>query len=490
MDDRWGPQERDAAREIVLWLYPAHASPMAIRRDAFLPLRDLTPLTSRLEQTHAQLTFTLSWQDELDGANMVAPGQWLVLWLNGKMLCIHKLDSLSDYRLMSGVKQITVTARSRDLAEHWRERTIATKTYAIGAPTIGLVRDVAYAMGLEHSELRLRQTGTYVPRASMQLANVSSWTVLEQVMQPAGLTPCIDALGRLYGVSRDVFRRADVVLTDDRVEGLSASRSRGALTHLTLKWRAPLMKVWLRPEQVLGETSMTAGWFKLQQVKNIYFSKDKTMRATNIRMVIRESCNEFFHFANEEMKRFGHDAGGETGAMVSVTTSRFVPTFLGTYMALKIATSFIPDFVVALFGGVTISFGRLFKAGADISALMVLLSFGTGRYQILGQMLDQVEEVNETVAYDPTASPAAYRTEVIENDFIGAEGTAIGMVTREFVYRARAATNWTLSIVDDPRIEVGDIVQLEDGTRLFVMGYRRSLSPGDAALLELVGFPA
>lgn len=490
MDDRWGPLEKDAKREVVLWLYPSNSTPMSIRRDAFFPVRDLTPLTSRLEQTHNQLTFTLSWQHELDGENMVVPGQWLVLWLNGKMLCIHKLDSLSDYRLMSGAKQVTVIARARDIAEHWHERTIATRTYSLGAPTIGVVRDVVYAMGLEHSELRLLQTGSYVPRASMQLSNVPAWTVLEQVLQPAGLAPAIDALGRFYGIARDVFRRPDVVLTDDRVEGLSASRSQLSITHLTLKWRAPLVTVWLRPEQVLGETSLTAGWFKLQQAKTVYFSKDQTMRATNLRLVIRESCNEFFHFAKEELKRFGHDAAGETGAMVSVITSAFVPAFLGTYTALKIASSWIPDWVVALFGGVTISFGRLFKAGADIAALMVLLSFGTGRYQIVGQMFDTVQEVNETVAYDPTASPAAYRAEVVENDFIGSEGTAIGMVTREFVYRARASTAWSLTIVDDPRIEVGDIVGLADGTRLFVTGYRRSLSHGDAALLELQGFPA
>lgn len=487
MDSRWQPLEKDAVKAVELLLYPREAGPAQIL-DGVAPAANLTPFASRLEQSESQLTFTLSWHRELDGAQLPSPGQWVLVNLDAQPLCIQQIDSLGDYRIVHGVKQLTVTARSRDATARWRERTIATPAYAIGAPTIGIVMNVAEAMGLRGSEVLVgRQLAAHVPRANLQLANVPAWTALEQVMLPAGLSPAIDALGRLRGYARDVLREADVVLSDERIESFSGSRASAPITRLSLKWRSPQMVTIKQSERVLAETTMTAGFFRLRQIHRVYFSEDRTLRATDLRMVIKESANRLLNVCDEEMDWLGHDSADDTGAAVVVTTRNFVPAILGSYVFMKVYLAGVSDGATP---AVTIPYGRVLEAAGDVAILLLLVSFGQGTYQILGRPLDAVEEVNETVAYAPDASPASQKLENIESDFIVSESAAQAFVTREFIYRCRAATSFTLTIVDDPRLEVGDIVQFADGMRLFVTGFRRDLSPGSAALLQLSGFPA
>jgi hypothetical protein len=78
----------------------------------------------------------------------------------------------------------------------------------------------------------------------------------------------------------------------------------------------------------------------------------------------------------------------------------------------------------------------------------------------------------------------------IDNDFVMNERHAQAFAARELIYLSRAAANYNAQIVDDPRIEPGDIVQLYDGSRLYVTDYKRNLSHGSASVLDLIGFQA
>jgi hypothetical protein len=64
------------------------------------------------------------------------------------------------------------------------------------------------------------------------------------------------------------------------------------------------------------------------------------------------------------------------------------------------------------------------------------------------------------------------------------------VAARELIYRVRSASVYGVTIVDDPRIEPGDLLQLPDGSRLYVTGYRRMLHRDAPAVLEVEGFQA
>lgn len=484
MDRRFQPLSRDARRQVAVHAYPRSASPAAILAGAADPPRELTPFVSRLEQTEASLSFTLAWHRELDGAEMIAPDDWVLVFLNGEPLCVQQVEGLSDYRVAHGVKQCTVLARSR--AARWREGQVTTRSFAIAEPMLHVVLEVAKLVGLEVGEVRIAQLGTFVPRADTQLSELSAWAVLEQVLRPAGLEPAVDALGRLYAYSRDVTREADLVLDSERVEALVGSRGRLPITRLTLQWRAPEMRTVLQAERRLAATRIMAGFFKMRQIRRLKFSEDGTQRAAALRLEITESVNRILPVAEEYLRETSHDSAAATGAAVVVDTRGYVPAFLGLYMAGKLATSLIADYHNYV---TTVSYGRLLEAGFDVAALVTFMSVGEGEYVVHGRPIDAVEVVNTTEAYDPTAPLAGQKKETLESDFVMSEGHASAFVVREFMFRARAATSWTLSIVDDPRLELGDIVALESGERILVTGYRRNLSPSAPALLELSGFP-
>ena len=90
--------------------------------------------------------------------------------------------------------------------------------------------------------------------------------------------------------------------------------------------------------------------------------------------------------------------------------------------------------------------------------------------------------------HDPNAEDWYEEVQEIESDFILNEDHARAVAGREFIYQALSASSYNVVIVDDPRIEVGDILELADGSRVFVTGFRRELTHGTSAVLEVEGF--
>ena len=125
---------------------------------------------------------------------------------------------------------------------------------------------------------------------------------------------------------------------------------------------------------------------------------------------------------------------------------------------------------------------------AEVAILLTMMSLGTGHYEIWGVPYDYIHARNTTEAYNPAAPSWMDLEERIENDFVTDEAHARMIATRLLLYRIAAASSWGAQIVDDPRIEVGDILQLPDNSRLFVTGYSRDLSRGSAATLDVQGF--
>ena len=95
---------------------------------------------------------------------------------------------------------------------------------------------------------------------------------------------------------------------------------------------------------------------------------------------------------------------------------------------------------------------------------------------------------NSTTAYNPAAKDWEVNVLEIESDFVVNEAAALNFATRELIYNFRSASSYNITIVDDLRIEPGDIVELSDGSRVYVTEYSRELTSGSPAMLKLTGF--
>ena len=122
----------------------------------------------------------------------------------------------------------------------------------------------------------------YTVHSNTQLADLSAWDMLEQIYLPGGNAPFVDARGRLKTISRDVSRPAAVVLTEDRTIAVTGARNRPAVNIVRVRWLDPNLTRVEQQDQVLANATITAGFFQLEQNKDISFSDDPTQRAADI----------------------------------------------------------------------------------------------------------------------------------------------------------------------------------------------------------------
>lgn len=485
MDNRWSDGfAQDSKKDIKVYWHPT-ATPVQLVIGTHTDSVDISPYVTRASQSPREGSVTVTWHLELYEIDQPRPGQIIEFRMHGIVLWWGIIESLNDYRLSSGVKSLTFTLRSRDASPYWRSVRGVTRLYPVATLLHVIARDIAYMIGLTDPEIGFGNTTVSTVHSNTQLADLTAWDAFEILAQPLGVEPFVDARGVLKVISRDITRPSDYYLSTARLISVTASSFRPPITAVRIKWLDPKLTKVSQQNQVLGNASITAGFFQIKQKKRIQFSDDNTQRAENTYMVIKQSANSgLLPVCTEKYVQRGLTEGE-----IILTTHAWVPALVSASIAAILATSFIPDGVASGLGaGETIPIGRPIQAGAEIAVLTTMASIGTGHYEIWGTPFDYVHARNTTEAYNELANDW-YRNEVlIENDFVMDEPMAQAYAVRELIYRAREVNRFDVKIVDDPRIEPGDIVQLPDASRLYVTDYRRDASPGSPAVLDLSGF--
>lgn len=485
MDLRFAPTPQDSKRTVALYLFAADVTIPEAAANVAHDL-DLTPFVSSLTHRPAELAFGLAWHRELYGAPQPKPGQVVSLLLDNVVAFVGVIEALSDYRLSTGTRTMSVTCRSRDASPMWREVPRISDEYEQGTQLGVIARDIAAEMGLTPTEILLPAMSSGTHQSSTQFAGIAAWNMLESLCFPSGHVPFLDGLGRLRAYSRDITRVSDQVLEEARVIAVTGSRSRSAITRLKLLWQDPNLTKVSQQGKVLAQANITAGFFQLWQTQELYWSDDRRQRAQDTYLVVKQSANSgLFPVCSESYTPIeSGGVPGEFGGTIKLHTLAYVPSLLLAMLAAK-AASFLPDGVS---GSVTVPYGRKVQAAIEFGTFVTMASMGTGSYEIWGTPYDYVHGRNTTEAYDIAAPSWVEKVESIECDFILTEEHAQATVGREFLYRARSSSSYGVTLVDDPRIEIGDILELPDSSRIYVTDYSRNLSPGAPAILEVQGF--
>lgn len=486
MDTRWTPTAADAERSVAVTLYPPSEDFAAVRDGTATGGVDLAPYCSRIEQRPDELVLGLAWHHELYGADEPRPGQLVAVALNGQLLWLGIVESRSEYRTETGTRTMTLTARSRDAGPKWRHVRRVTDLYPTATAFSTILDDIAATLGLAGDEIQLPPLTLSVAHSNLQLGDMAAWDMIESLLLPAGYTPFVDGLGRLRARSRQIAQRApDMTLTSERLVAVTGSRSRPPLTALRVKWLDPALTEVSQAERSLASANITAGYFQIRQKQDVYWSDDRTQRARDTRLVVKQSANSgLVKVCDEDYRERSH-----TGGRIVLETASWVPGLRGVFLAMK-AAALIPDKVISYGAGWTVPYGRVIKAGIEFAVLLVMTSIGTGVYEIWGTPYDYVHARHTTEAYNPAAPAWSEEIEEIESDLILDASHAQAVAARELIYRVRAADSYGVKIVDDPRIEPGDLLALPDGSRLYVTGYRRQLHRDAPAVLEIEGFQA
>jgi hypothetical protein len=483
MDVTWAPYPLDSVRATTVFVHSA--SPLDVLQGASLDPIEITQFCASVKQSPGEVSVGLAWHDELYGANQPKYGQILEIRLEGRSFWIGIIQSVNDYRLSSGQKSMTIVARSRDATPLWRETRRLTDIYPVSTPLDYIARQICYGIGITDVEIDALNIPGYTVHSNTQLADLPPWQMFTVLMQPSGLEPYVDARGRLKAISRDTARAADIELTDNtRLLNVNGSKSRSPVTEVKIRWLDPNLTEVSQQDRILDKATMTAGFFKLKLERDVTFSRDGTQRARNTHMVVRQSANAgLLPVCSED-----YSQKSITSGQIVLTTSAWVPTLATACIANKVVASYIGDLVVSFGGGYTVPVGRPIEGAADVVLFLTMMSIGTGVYEIWGTPYDMVHTRNTTTAYGKAVQDWEINVAEIENDFVMNQQQSEGFAVRELIYSYRSASSYNVSIVDDPRIERGDIIALKDGSRVYVTDYTRDLSFGAPATLDITGF--
>lgn len=481
MENTWTPYAKDALRTVAVFHHPT-ATPRELVNDDTSDGVELSRFVSQARQSTNELAITVNWHYELYGAAQPKPGEIISVMLDGRLLWWGVIESLNDYRLQSGTRTMNITARSRDASPFWRQVRRVTDIYPTATPLSLIARDLALSLGLDEDEMRLPTSSGYTVHSNTQMADLSAWEMLQQLYAPEGRAPMVDARGRLKTISRDCSRATDITLTEDRIVAVTAARSGAPVTAVRVKWLDPTLTRVEQQDQSLSQVTITAGFFQAEQKQDVSFSDDGSQRADNTYLVIKQSANSGLLSVCDE----DYEQTTQTSGRIVLTTARWVPGLIGIFLGLKAAAA-LPD-IAPPFGGPTAPTGKIVYGALELSVLLVMASIGTGMYEVHGTPYDFVHGRNTTEAYNSAAQDWITNEVEIENDFVPSEQAAQAFAVRELIYQARSASSAGLQLVDDPRIEPGDLLAMPDGTRFYVTGYSRDLSPGAAAVLQVDGF--
>lgn len=446
--------------------------------------QDLSPYADQVSCSASGAEVSLVFHAQLYGAAQPRIGDFIQLRTGGQALFTGQVDGLTGYREERGARTFGLSVKTRDATPLWRQTKWVTDTYPTGTEYGVIIRDVLEAVGLTDAEMpTLFLTGLHTVHGDTQLADLPVWEMLTMILQANGQEPFITATGTMKAISRDVVRNHDIELQPFEVLNITGERARKQVTNVVVKWLNPELAKTNTQTQVLARDSITAGFFKLKQERRLYWSEDRRQRAQNTFMKIIASVNDGLLPVGDEH----YEQVDEFSGRITVTTLAWVPTLATATMAAMIANSNIGD-VVTSAPGTTVTLGRRIEAAAHVAYFLIIMSLGTGNYEIWGDPYDYVHEVNSTEAYDANAPAWVRLEEEISSDFMMNEGHAQAMAVRELLYRSLSAHSWNVDIIDHYEIEKGDILKLPDGSRLYVTDYTRDLSHGAPAVLSIKGF--
>jgi hypothetical protein len=448
---------------------------------------DFSPYMVSGSMSAAEARFTFTW----DGtgvflANQPKANDIVRIEELGEPLFIGFVENVTTYQEQRGTRVYEIACRTREAMGPWKAKRITTIRFDEGTALTAVAETIIKQQGLEPSEYIVPLGGQTVPHKNVQFTDVTPWEALTEIGLAIGRQPICDAISRIKFVSRDVDRPADFVIGNEQLISINGGRGIPQLTEFRLKWLDRNLTEVVQEEQVLGSTSITAGFWKGSQTEDVYWSEDRRQRAKNTRMKVKQSVNSgLLPIGSESYAQIDEFHG-----TVTVNVSIFVSGLATASLAAVLALDVLPDGVqVGITGtGITIPKGRVVRGFAEASLLLILMSVGTGQYEILGEPYDFVHARNTTTAYNDASPYWSEQYQDEENDLIYDEAHAQEVCVRELLYRTAEANLWNITMIDDWRIEIGDILELSDSSRLYVTGYDRDLTRGSANILNVQGF--
>jgi hypothetical protein len=249
----------------------------------------------------------------------------------------------------------------------------------------------------------------------------------------------------------------------------------------------------LQEAQQLNEVMPTVGFFEREYNERHWFSEDKTQRADETFLVTKTKI-KWSSGKWGQIDEFHGRLEIDTRWLANARVIIFV-TWLATQLAIILIDLLMDSGVdgntpVVNEGAPTTlailrSILSILSQVAMAFLLWAMQFIGRGRYQIWGKPYENAYQELQVLAELPGLLPERIRKVEFRNAFISTmpalQAAAVERLRRELVKNQV----YEIEILDDPLLEVDDVIETAEGHRHYITGITRDIQRGSPSLMKL-----
>lgn len=351
-------------------------------------------------------------------------------------------------------------------------------------------------MGLGQDEILVGAQGFETKHITNQLVDINALQALWELLFPVGKKPKFDALGRLVAVdvnldkpaikvqsAGNLLQRSQIAAPNDvEVNNLVAVRG----------LNADLTRV-IQEFQRLITVQAVTGYFDSEFEEDIYYSEDRTQRAqdtfVNEKKKIKWSGGDWteideFHGQLVIDTRFLRNA--RVIIFTTYLTTTLAVALLDLFMDEVPAAANTPVPAVPITTVAVLKFILEILAQVALAALLWSMNFiGRGVYEVHGKPFENVYQEIVSEAKLTGLTPEAERRAEFRNDFIS-DITTLDVIAKERLRRELVKNQlFVIELLDDPQVEVDDVIEDKDGQRFYVVSVSKTLKFGEQPIMRL-----
>jgi hypothetical protein len=434
----------------------------------------------------------------LEGDGSLDPSDWVYTFTG------HIRGSVGFTRDRRSLQyQTALVAYGRRATPRYLKQTFTSKTYGAAVDYAVICNDVAaQQMGLSGAEVARFPVslGKVTQFKANSIVEMTPLEAIDKILETVGQVSDFDGQGVLRTYSRDVRRGPDLVYdTLDLVFALRvAAQEIEIYNSVSVTGLDKNLTEVQQPSQSLARATIPVGFWRPSHTVTVPWSRDRSVRARPTALVIQTSVNDalFAPLGHESYQQLSDFDG-----RITVDISTYVYTLVAMItitLAIKAATAddigptpVLVDTLTGkgttLPGGETIPVGRLAEAALLAEIFLALGTVSSGVYEIQGTTLIPVFKEISSVVTQVNVPDWAVHQKAIRSDWLNTFEELTAVAQLELLWETAQASPMTVELLDPYSVEVGDLLQLPDGRKLWVDSWRKTLGREQVPVLEVSG---
>jgi hypothetical protein len=363
-----------------------------------------------------------------------------------------------------------------------------------------IVKQITDFMGLTQGEVLIGALGVVTQHETNQIVDEPVLSGLWHCLFPAGKKPMFDGRGRLVAVDFNVEKPAVRIYSEGNFPIRSIRKAPNGVevnnSVLLVGQDHNLTKLVQEVQRLVHDIMPTVGFFEREFDETIDFSDDRSQRADDTFLVTKTRI-PWSDASYSQVDEFSGRVEIDTKWLQAARVIIFV-TWLATQIAVAVIDLLIQSGVsgntVVINAGVPITLALLRKilyvlSQVAMAGLLWAMQFvGRGRYEIHGKPYEYAYQELQVRAKLPGLRPEQVREAEFRNAFISTmpelRRAALERLRRELVKNQV----YEIEILDDPLLEVDDVLELQNGDRFYVLSVQRTISRGGPSTMQLTAW--